>query len=155
MRARTAVPRRGPGGRGARSYGLTILTSSGAIFEGRTRAAAAFFSESEQPLAQVGALTLADGNHRKVGDHIHAAQQAVSRELERMRLHAGDHAGTLTLAPAVWTPAHAQFTMTLPAARVILDAIDAWWRARGPMANQVQPGGGSSWFVGGVFPVGG
>jgi NADP-dependent 3-hydroxy acid dehydrogenase YdfG len=28
-------------------------------------------------------------------------------------------------------------------------------RDRGPMANQVQPGGGSSWFVGGVFRIGG
>jgi hypothetical protein len=53
---------------------------------------------------------------------------------------------TLTLSPAQWAPMQGN-SLALPAVRVPLAAIDAWWIAG---AQELQGRtGGSSWFVGG------
>jgi hypothetical protein len=135
------------------SYGLSLVTSDGGIFNGYTQRAAAFLERSEEPLIEEAALVIAGGRTRKAVEHVPQARTEVTRRLEAMRAHLDETAGVLTLAPAEWIPQHGQYRLSFPVARIPLSSVSAWWLAGGQVTEEARSGGGS-WFVGGIFPVG-
>jgi hypothetical protein len=134
------------------SYGLSLLTSDGGIFNGFTQPVTAFLDHSAEPLANEGALAMAGGRPRKAGDHMPHVKHEVTNRLEALRAHLPEGADVLTLAPAEWTPQHGQFQIRFPVVRVPLSGVITWWLVGGDITEQVRQGG--SWFVGGIFPLG-
>lgn len=134
------------------SYGISLLTLDGGIFNGFTQPPSQMADRSGQPLANEAALALAGGRARKTGDHLAQAQQEVGDRLHAMGTHLAMAEGVLTLAPAQWTPAHGQYVINFPVVRIAAEAVTAWWLVGGKVTEEAQQGG--SWFVGGLFPIG-
>jgi hypothetical protein len=128
---------------------LRLVTVGGDWATGTPGSTADFVEAMRSPLHQHVEESLKARPRRERKDIPLEAQPIVDEALSAMPPPQGDHQPTLTLLKARMMWSGRDDGMEVPAIRIPVEAVAAWWIAG---AKQVK-GGGGGWIAGGIFPI--
>ena len=127
---------------------LVRVFAGGNFYAGLPASTQAFLDRTHQTVAWEIDTAQSGWKNRLRREQRGESSQTAASSLTGLTSIRAAESDTLTLVDAEWIPPNGG-GLRLPAVRLSLDAIEAWWVAGGT-AIPVDDRGGGGWFVGGV-----